>query len=56
MTTAQELDSRQRPAPPPSQRKAAPSGLPEWKRCGVHRAFFIFDCRLCAGAILSYAL
>lgn len=55
MTTAQELDSRQRPAPP-SQRKAAPSGLPEWKRCGMHRAFFIFDCRLCAGAILSYAL
>jgi hypothetical protein len=54
VTRAQELESRQRSAPPLSLRKAAPSGLPEWKRCEMHRTFFIFDCRLCAGAILSY--
>jgi len=54
---AQELDSRpQSEAPVRKPTVAGPTSLPEWERCDIHRAFFIFDCRVCAGAVFSYAL
>lgn len=57
MAQPQELDSLPQSEVPAKQPiMAGPSGLPEWKRRDIHRAFFIFDCRVCAGAVFSYGL
>ncbi|HVC27698.1 MAG TPA: hypothetical protein VND40_06005 [Nitrososphaerales archaeon] len=55
MTPARELDSlphSEAQAVPESQ--ATPSSLPGWERCDVHRVSFLFECGLCAGAVLGY--
>jgi hypothetical protein len=57
MTPAQELDSLPRSeAPARPGIRARPISLPNWKRCEIHRDPFLFECRLCAGAILRYGL
>jgi len=55
VTSARELDSLPRSeAPTRPGGQAMPSGLPGWMHCDVHRAPFLFECIMCAGAILGY--
>ncbi len=52
---AQEPDSvpRSEAGPRPAV-QAAPSGLPSWQRCAVHKVPFLFECGLCEGAVFGY--
>ncbi len=55
MTLAQEPDSLPRSeAGPRPVVQAAPSGLSSWQRCEVHNVPFLFECRLCDGAVFGY--
>ncbi|MDA4131785.1 MAG: hypothetical protein OK454_01490 [Thaumarchaeota archaeon] len=53
MTPARELDSLPR-SEVPETGEARPGALPGWMRCDLYQVSFLFERRLCAGAILGY--
>ncbi|MDA4115024.1 MAG: hypothetical protein OK442_00545 [Thaumarchaeota archaeon] len=41
-------------APPGPAGETGPNSIPGWQYCYVHRVPFLYECSLCAGAMLSY--
>ncbi len=55
MTPAEVLDSIPiSEAPPRAWSETDSSSLPGWQYCDVHRVPFLYECSMCAGAVLSY--
>jgi hypothetical protein len=55
VTAVQEPDSLPRSeALPRPVVSATPASLPDWQRCEVHRVSFLFECRVCDGAVFGY--